>query len=285
MKKGINTDAVFGYDSPEKPIDDVIKGIEYCKSLGFESLDFSLSMRDWENRSHALREAMDRKGFAVHQTHAPFRRNNTGFKGSFEDYKKCLKNAIEYTAILGAKYCVVHAEEYYPTLDTPFDAKKAHDLLYELYAPYVELARKRGVTIAFESLFEEGAIFSEPRSRYSSRVEEVISLIESYNDSAVACCWDFGHSQLSYSDGHFEAFKQAFRYIVCTHVHDNYAGMDLHLPPTLGNVDWQKFIPYMKENGYKGNLSFELHGVKMPDVLKMEYLSFVSKVGDYLLSL
>ena len=284
MKKGIDFH-VLGGVTPDRKTEDVVSDVARLYALGFESLDLSISMKNWKERAPELRGALDEKGFSVHQTHAPFRRNNSGFKGGFDDYKKCLENTVEYTAILGAKYCVVHAEEYYPTVDEPFDAKKAHALLYELYAPYVELARKRGVTIAFESLFEEGAIFSEPRSRYSSRVEEVISLIESYNDSAVGCCWDFGHSQLSYRDGHFDAFKQAFKYIVCTHVHDNYAGMDLHLPPTLGNVDWQKFIPYMKENGYKGNLSFELHGVKMPDDLKMEYLSFVSKVGDYLLSL
>lgn len=286
MKKGINTDAVFGYDSPEKPIDDVIKGIEYCKSLGFESLDFSLSMRDWENRSHALREAMDQKGYTIHQTHAPFRRNNGGFKGDEETYKKCLENSIEYTAILGAKYCVVHAEEYYPTIEDPFDAKKAHDILYDLYAPFVELAKARGVGIAFESLFEDRAIYGEPRTRYSSKVEEIISLIESYNDECVSCCWDFGHSQLSYGDGHFEAFKQAFKYISCTHVHDNWAGMDLHTLPTFGNVDWSSFMRYMRENSYKGNLSLEIgRGKNMPKEIKHEYLLLASKICDYLMSI
>ncbi len=84
MKKGINTDFVFGYDKPEKPVEDVIAGIEYCKSLGFESLDFSLSMKDWENRAYAIKDAIDQKGYKIHQTHAPFRRNNGGFKGDLE---------------------------------------------------------------------------------------------------------------------------------------------------------------------------------------------------------
>ncbi len=68
-------------------------------------------------------------------------------------------------------------------------------------------------------------------------------------------------------------------------VHDNYADMDLHIPPTFGNIDWKPFVRYMKENGYKGNLSFELHRVNMPDSLKHEYFVLVSKIGDYLLSL
>ena len=113
------------------------------------------------------------------------------------------------------------------------EAEKAHDILYDLYAPYVDLAKKRGVGIAFESLFEDRAIFGEPRSRYSCKVEEIISLIESYNDETVSCCWDFGHSQLEFGNGHFEAFKQAFKYISSTHVHDNWAGMDLHTLPTF----------------------------------------------------
>ncbi len=84
MKKGIELNVVDNYGHHECPIHDIIKGIEYCHSLGFESLDFSLSMRDWKNRASALREAMDEKGYTVHQTHAPFRRNNGGFKGDEE---------------------------------------------------------------------------------------------------------------------------------------------------------------------------------------------------------
>ena len=37
-KKAINTNALFVYDNHEKPIADVIKGMEYFSSLGFESL-------------------------------------------------------------------------------------------------------------------------------------------------------------------------------------------------------------------------------------------------------
>ena len=46
--------------------------------------------------------------------------------------------------------------------------------------------------------------------------------------------------------------------IVCTHIHDNYYKKDLHLPPFMGEANWELLMKTLKEVGYQGNLTFEL---------------------------
>ena len=60
---------------------------------------------------------------------------------------------------------------------------------------------------------------------------------------------------------------------------------DDHLLPTLGLMDWKSYMSYMRENGYKGNITFELVYGRIPREIMDDFLSFARSVGEYLLSL
>ncbi len=116
--------------------------------------------------------------------------------------------------------------------------------------------------------------------------EELIPLIEKFNDPNVGCCWDFGHAQVEYRERQFEYFKDIFPYIRMTHVHENYFVRDLHLLPLLfDEMDWKPFVRYMKENNYTGDFTFEFVFGSMTKEVMHEFLVLASMVGKHLLSL
>ena len=114
-----------------------------------------------------MRELLDEKGLAIHQSHAPFFRYNKNI--TIEEFKPMISRSIEVAGILGSKYIVMHADEYRLAEGELYDSKKVHDWTYDYLAPFVEEAKKHGVAIALEDLFEEGGS-KKPRSRHCSRL-------------------------------------------------------------------------------------------------------------------
>jgi len=153
----------------------------------------------------------------------------------------------------------------------------------------VDYARANGMTVAVETVFED-CIRRCPqfdgKSRFTSRLHELQGLIERFNDDAVRCCWDFGHAACAYgTSGMTGALKQMGKYVVCTHVHDNYFGKDLHVAPFLGNIDWEEQMTALRAVGYTGTLSFEFAYGNLPDALLPMWLKGVYQTGEYMVGL
>jgi sugar phosphate isomerase/epimerase len=283
MELGINLNYVCK-GIPNITLEQTVEKAVYCRELGFTSLDYltNLSGDDWRDRAKRFRALMEENGVYTHQSHAPFNRYNKA--RSIEEFKPYVARAIEAAGILGSKYIVLHADEYRLAEGELYDSKTVHEWTYEYLAPFVELADRCGVEIAIEDLFEEAGN-KKPRSRHCSTTEELLALINRF-DQKISCCWDFGHGEVAFgADGSLEAFKEMFPHISCTHVHDNYYNKDLHLLPYQGNLDWNAHMRYMKENGYKGNFTYEFVYGNMPPVILHEYLLLAKKIADHLFAL
>ena len=285
MELGINL-GFYRADTGDVTLEALIEAAKFCNSLGFTALDFltSYDREDWEDRAKQFREMLDKNGLNIHQGHAPF--NRYGRYESKEIFEERFRRSVEIAGILGAKYIAVHADEYVPGERVGFNGGKIRQMMYDFLAPYVEQAKKLGVGIAIENLFEGP---EDPvRHRYTAKIEELISLIEMFNDESVSCCWDFGHAKCAYPHGQnedFEVLKKAFKHITSTHVHDNYYTRDLHLVPFMGRINWKPQIEYMKENGYKGNLTLEMVYHKMPEDILRQYMKLAAASGKHLMSL
>lgn len=140
---------------------------------------------------------------------------------------------------------------------------------YDYLAPEVEFAKKHGMKVAVENLFEDlpsGYKYFDGKSRFTSRVGDIIAAIERFNDPDVVCCWDFGHGEVSYGyDREASALEKVAKYVGCTHVHDNNAGHDLHMLPFTGRIDWKRDMDILAKAGYDGVLSIELVYDRFPD--------------------
>ena len=194
---------------------------------------------------------------------------------------------FEASKIIGAKYVVVHADEY--RVSGRYDEREIEDFTYEYLAPYVEYADKNGLIVAVENVFEDNSRRwpqVDGKSRFTSRIEELKGIIERFDSPAVACCWDFGHAKCAFGgDGMVDALKHIGKYVVCTHVHDNYYEKDLHLVPFLGDTDWQKNMACLKSFGYSGKLSFEFAYGKLPDGVADVWAKYVYETGKYLIGM
>lgn len=259
---------------------------QLCRNAGFEYVDYTPEYQadDWKEQAYQARETLDRLGIIVEQTHAPMNRYGAHDPEMFPVYYDRL---FEASRIVGAKYVVVHADEY-RTVDH-YDPAEILDFTYDYLAPHVEFAAKNDMVVAIENVFEDN-IRSCPqidgKSRFTSRIDELKDIIERFNTPSVGCCWDFGHAKCAFgNDDMLDAMKEVGKYLCCTHVHDNYYGKDLHLMPFLGEIDWESHLAYMKEIDYKGKLSFELVYGRLPEKLLPMWMDNMYKVGQYMVDL
>jgi sugar phosphate isomerase/epimerase len=280
MELGIN----LGYVSKQRgnPSGRPFKeALQLCRDAGFMQLDYlsPLLGDDWESLAEQRREDIEQAGLLVHQSHCPFFRYQ---RDGADRFAQIAPRAVRAAAILGAQFLVVHADEY--RVSDRYEQSEILNATYEYLAPIVELGKKLGVRIAIENLFEDGyGPQINGRSRYCSTVEELLALLERFNDPAVGCCWDFGHGRCSYGDEQLAALQQVGKHLFCTHVHDNYYGKDLHLPPFLGSIDWEAQLQYLQNSGYTGHFIYELSYGIMPDELLPSYLQFIHQCGRFLL--
>ena len=259
---------------------------DICRKSGFKYVDYTpeFCSDEWAKIAAHDREALENASITVEQTHAPFNRYCQYDDGMFFEY---YKRVFEASKILGAKYVVVHADEY-RTKDR-YDEKEIIEYTYDYLAPYVEYAEKNGMTVAIENVFEDNTYRwpqIDGKSRFTSRIEELKEIIERFDTPSVACCWDFGHAKCAFGkDGMTDAMKRVGKHIVCTHVHDNYHEKDLHLVPFAGDADWEQNISCLKSVGYSGKLSFEFAYGAYPDELIGVWLKYVHATGEYLAGL
>lgn len=257
-----------------------------CHNTGFNYVDYTSDFQidNWIDNAYKEREILDLYGINVEQTHSPINRYRQFPDDIFWEY---FKRSFEISKILGAKYVVVHADEY-RTVDR-YNEKEVLEYTYNYLAPYVEYSIKNGMTVAIENVFEDNnyrwpAI--DGKSRYTSRIEELKAIIERFNDKNVGCCWDFGHASVAFGlDGMTEALKEVGKYVVCTHIHDNYGRSDLHLLPFLGDINWVRELNCLADFNYEGNLSFELNYGSVPKSILQKWLDYAHSVGEYLIEL
>ena len=251
---------------------------------GFTVLDHTprIESESWQEEVRRTKEAADKYGILIEQTHAPYNRYT---RKPLDEYRADMDRFIEATHMLGAQRMVIHADDFGIGEDGLYKPERTFALLYEFWAPYVDKCKKLGIEVAIENLFEDHFLVAhDQRSRFTSTVEELLSIIEKFNDPMVRCCWDFGHARVAFGDGQTDAMKALGKYITCTHVHDNDKRADKHLIPFLSTTDWDAEMRAMKSFGYKGNLTFEMVYGDIPDALHVDFLTYLLKLGEYMRS-
>lgn len=257
--------------------------VRLCHDTGFNDLDYlsDLSGDDFEARAAQEREICDAAGVRVQQSHCPFCRYLPDGPAVFA---RQAPRAARAAAILGARYFVMHADEW-PPLGQPYSIHQALDKNYDIVAPAVETALKLGLSPAFESLFDEsGRTDDHGRTRYCSQPEELLTLIGRFNDPRIGICFDTGHANCAHHEHLLGMVRALAPYVTCTHIHDNYGRDDLHLPGCLGSIDFEAIWQILKQANYPGILSWELHYGSWPDELISDFLRLLHKTGEYLLS-
>ena len=265
--------------------------IKRCKDCGFEAADMGfggcgvVSADSWKNDITIMREYADKVGLEFTQSHLPFYTPENLKKediiGDPVYFEEMLKRGIEASSIIGAKWAVYHPVDDFETDRSPEAAFKIN---YERISRVLDYAHKFNVGIAIENMQLHSG--SKPLRRYCVTPEELCELADSFNDSKVGICWDTGHANLLGLD-QCRSLRMIGKRLKAVHIQDNRGMRDDHLPPILGNIDWNAVMKTIKEIGYEGDLQFETCGpqIKYPREIKDEFARLHISIGKYLISL
>lgn len=269
-----------------------IEAVRRCKAAGFNVLDLNfcpaikgeteLARDNWRELIDELGNEAARLGVEFSQSHPVFVPGNLDEKPAEmqEAFKKMMERSIIASGMLGIKWAVLHPFE--ETIAAAFDTEASVKKNFELYAPFVELAGKHNVGLAFENMVAR----LETKRRFSSHAGELAALVDAYNDPLVGACWDFGHGNLLYKNQGI-ALRTLGKRLKATHVDDNLGFDDHHLLPFHGTIDWLSIMPVLTEIGYEGDFTYEAHKEfdGMPEPLKDPLAKVAYEIGTYLLSL
>ncbi|TDF93800.1 sugar phosphate isomerase/epimerase family protein [Paenibacillus piri] len=268
-----------------------IESIQRCKETGFSVLDFNmcamihnkteLNGPNWEAELEKIKIAAQHYGVEFSQSHLPYLPGNKPYPAGSEEetfFDEITRRSLVASHVLGVKAAVVHplTEQVVEEHSEEANLKLNH----QFYDSIVEEAAKLNVNIAFENMAD-----LNNKRRFGSIAEELITLVDSFNDPHVGICWDIGHGNRVYKN-QVRPIRLLGDKIIALHVDDNHGTTDDHLLPFLGNIDWETIMPLLTEIGYKGDFVYEIKTNNyMPDELKNLTARFCYEVGEYLLAL
>lgn len=230
-------------------------------AAGFEAADLnlcllcahksSMHLDNWKEEADEIIRATEESKLSLPQCHLPFKSGKVKWQTP-EDlayYNEMCLRAVDVASYIGIPWAVIHPECYRKSDLTPEQKLQKNR---EVYAPLVEYALSKNVNLAFENMREH-----ETGVGYCIKVEELIELIDSYQDDRIGACWDTGHANSCYKD-QYEPLIKLGRRLHCTHIDDNMGGaQDLHLMPFGGTVKWESVMKALREINYPGDLILE----------------------------
>ena len=159
---------------------------------------------------------------------------------------------VEQAARLGARAVVFHA--YWRALPEGVDAARATDWLAGAFGQLAARARRLGVLACLENLTADGCNLC---------TEAILEAVPE-----LWLCYDAGHAHLA---GNAARWLPRWRGRVgAVHLHDNPGPVDAgrpedrHLVPGGGTVYWPETARLIRESGYDGPWSLEVHAEDDP---------------------
>ena len=227
----------YGFDYADVPIDP--ESLRQTKEECFE----------YARHEKAL---ADEAGVTIWQIHGPWRwpphDETEEIRAKRAEF---MKLSIDATAMIGAKYWVIHPmmpygdNDTYPDFDVEEFYKVNRDFFKNIIIPY---AKERGIVICFENMPMKGMHISSP--------ERTLEFVRDINDENFKLCLDTGHAAVLKSSP-AEAVRLAGADLKTLHVHDNSGNRDEHLLPLNGIIDWADFKAALTEIGFDGVFSLE----------------------------
>jgi sugar phosphate isomerase/epimerase len=267
------------------------ESIQRCKNAGFSVLDFNmcamihskteLNTPHWEAALYQIKEAAVKAGVEFCQSHPPYLPGSKRYPAGSEEeafFNEITRRSLIASSVLGVKAAVFHPLSEMSPEEHSLEANLR--LNHHVYEPIMEQAVNLNVNFAFENMFD-----GVGKRRFGATAEELIELVDSYNDHRVGVCWDIGHANRVYSS-QLRPIRLLGERIIALHVDDNHGTADDHLLPFLGNIDWESIMPLWNEIGYKGDFVYEIKlNNHMPEPLKDLTARFSYQIGEHLLSL
>jgi len=242
---------------------------------------FSESKEVWTKYFEDRKKLFASYGLNVYQTHGTY---NTDYDVAGEITDKIIaqfEKEIEATAILGAKYIIIHPI-CFPVSNIQKEKERAINL--EFYRALVPTLQKFGVKIAIENMYgHDYARMRRCPTAASSSPEDLKYYLDELDSDCFCVCLDTGHANIC--NFRPEDYVRLLGGRLCAlHVNDNNGICDEHTAPYMGSVNWINFVKALKEIGYHGAFSMETSRyVGMPKGVAKAYLKYAYDVTRTLL--
>ncbi len=236
------------------------KAIELIAKAGFDAFDFSICDAfpyDWAERkigysnsplrgknaldyARKLKRISDDNGIVCNQSHAPF-------PVSDKEVLSTLPLALELTAEVGGKICIIHP-----------DNDKTAEENAEMYFKLLPLAKSLGVKIATENMWNWDHSVDHARPAACSDAKSFVDHINAVNDDYLVACLDIGHAEMKgLNTNSVEIIHALGDKLQALHIHDNDLWHDSHQIPFSMQIDFEKIVKALKEINYSGDFTLE----------------------------
>ncbi len=241
------------------------------KYLDFNFLDWQNDDRspflgdNWEDWIMSAKKTAESMGAVFNQAHAPV--PCLRFSYDYAGLVACCKRAIRACDMLGIRQMVYHALVYPKDfgLDMSWlDANK------KFFGELIEDAKKYNVGICIENMWSTWGLLG----RDQKTTDDLLELVDSFNDDIVGVCWDTGHCNLTgnghnygmnmnpdfleYGDQYVNIVKIGKR-LKALHINDNNGLDDDHIMPYTGTINWDDVIRALDDIGYEHSFTLEAH--------------------------
>lgn len=271
------------------------EAIEAIAGAGFDAIDLCfvaygrqglpMAQPDWRDWVKRQKENCDRAGLLVTQGHAHYYgadRSREFTSLMWEEHTNKIIRDIEAAGISKVPWLVIHPDCAYD--ETGYSRRLTLKREAERFKQFGDLAAKYGTAIAVENMVDKSG--TKAGRRFGSTVEDLLDLMDLLGDDRLfGICWDTGHANIAQINQP-EAIRQLGKHLKALHINDNRGEKDDHLLPYLGYVDWEPLLAALKEIGYSGDFTYEIHNFSngFPPGLHHESMKFASRVARQMVS-
>ena len=231
------------------------------KEHGFCAVDFNLSNTDScyytlpsEEVNLLLqqeRQLAQEAGIDIWQAHGPWRwPPQDATEAQRQERMEKMQHSIEMCALLGCKNWVIHPIMPYGEQDRDTEnAGKTWEINFSFFRKLLETARANDVTICFENMPAPKLSLSTP--------QDIAQFVKAMDDDHFKICFDTGHAAVASLGSIEDAIRELRDLIRVFHIHDSCLGMDLHLLPYQGTINWPGVCEALRDIGFSGVFSLE----------------------------
>jgi sugar phosphate isomerase/epimerase len=267
--------------------------IKMLKDAGFTAYDFSmfnqtwlgtcdiLASDDYLEKAKEFRAYADEIGLPCNQAHAPFPtclaegRGPEGFDIAAYNAKahEQIIRAIQVAGVLGAKIIVVH-----PCNDYSAEQNA------ELYKSFEETARKAGIKIAVENMWNWNHGEPTACAAACSHHDDFKAHMDLLPSDVFVACLDIGHAEMAGLDTTaVQMIERLGSHLQALHIHDNDCLHDNHALPYTMKIQFAPILEALKKIGYSGDVTMEAEYAKrFPIELYPHAAKMMAEVGNYM---
>ena len=250
---------------------EMVESIPLIASYGYKNIDLNFcellnpGNRIDESYIEIVQNYKKEFNLNYNQSHVPYKPDYLSLSRiDKESLDILIKRSFEYSAILGVDTIVIH-----PIKGSISENIKYFDRIIKDLPSSCRLA-----------------IENMERKEEIGKAEELLEIVQHFDEAKVGICLDTGHAHMYGLDIEKEIKKMGSA-LISTHIADNHKTSDEHFMPYFGSIEWESVISALNEINYAGFLTYEIMFFfrYIPENLQNDVGRLSYKVLEHLISL